>query len=253
MALATIQIGLRWQDRERTSTVPLPPEQSTLLDLLPAARALAHDATGMALDQVRSEGKEISCCAGCGACCRQLVAISMIEALALADLVDSMPAERQGVIRLRFRDAATRLEEAGLLDPSDARGERSLVAKDSGARAATLQNLSRRYFELGIPCPFLEEESCSIHPDRPIVCREHHVTTPAENCAKLFQVNVERVEPALRVGEALARTADRAGGHGRHMVPLVLALEFAEARGESLREKHDGQELFQAMMEELGR
>src|SRR5437762_2201829 len=116
MAPATIQIGLRWQTHERTSTVPLPPEQSTLLDLLPAARALAHDATGMALDEVRSEGKEISCRAGCGACCRQLVAIPLIEAVALADLVASMPPERQALIRGRFREAGGRLEEAGLLD-----------------------------------------------------------------------------------------------------------------------------------------
>src|SRR5262245_59289167 len=101
----TIQIGLRWQTHERNCTVPLPPRQATLLDLLPAARALAHDATGMALDQVHAEGKQISCCAGCGACCRQLVAISLIEAQSVADLVETMPAERQAVIRGRFADA----------------------------------------------------------------------------------------------------------------------------------------------------
>jgi Fe-S-cluster containining protein len=34
-----------------------------------------------------------------------------------------------------------------------------------------------------MPCPFLEDESCSIHPDRPLVCREYLVTSPAELCA----------------------------------------------------------------------
>src|SRR5438094_315440 len=80
-----IQIGLRWQSHERTADIPLPPPQSTLLDLLPPARALAHAATAMAIDQIRSEGKGISCRAGCGACCRQLVAISMVEALSVAE------------------------------------------------------------------------------------------------------------------------------------------------------------------------
>ena len=38
--------------------------------------------------------------------------------------------------------------------------------------------LGREYFQLGIPCPFLEEESCSIYHDRPITCREYLVTSP---------------------------------------------------------------------------
>src|SRR5207302_1259580 len=115
-ARESIQIGLRWQSHERTADVPLPPAQSSLLDLLPPARALAHAATAMAIDQVRSEGKEISCRAGCGACCRQLVAISVVEALAVAETVDALPPERQAAIRGRFEAAVSRLEEAGLLD-----------------------------------------------------------------------------------------------------------------------------------------
>jgi hypothetical protein len=102
-----------------------------------------------------------------------------------------------------------------------------------------------------VPCPFLEDESCSIHEQRPIVCREHHVTTPAANCAQLFQINVERVEPPVRVGEALARVADRIGGHGAYMVPLVLALEFAEVHGPRFLAPYDGRTLFQTLMGEL--
>lgn len=247
----TANVHFRWNDTDRTIPIPLPSGDCTLLDLLPAARAISHEATAVALEQARSHGKEISCRAGCGACCRQLVAISVVEAQALADLVAAMPAERQAVVRRRFSDAIARLEEAGLLDPNDAQGDRSIVATDHGARDATLQGVGRRYFELQIACPFLEDESCSIHPDRPIVCREHHVTTPAENCAKLYQVNVDRVEPAARLGEALARTANEVHGMGAFMIPLVLSLEWSEIHGRALKETKDGRVLFEAMMSEL--
>jgi hypothetical protein len=34
-----------------------------------------------------------------------------------------------------------------------------------------------RYFLQGVACPFLEAESCGIHPDRPLACREYLVTS----------------------------------------------------------------------------
>lgn len=247
----TAHIKLRWPQGDRVFSVPMPPAESTLLALLPAARALSHEATALGLEHARSQGQQISCRAGCGACCRQLVAISMVEAEALADMVASLEPQRQAIVRQRFADAIERLEQAGLLDPQEPKGERSVLAEDLGPRAATLQGVSRRYFQLQIPCPFLENESCSIHEERPIVCREHHVTTPAANCAQLFQLSVDRVEPPVRLGEVLARTADRVGGHGSFMVPLVLSLEFAEAHGPLFKKPRDGKTLFRAMMEEL--
>ena len=44
-----------------------------------------------------------------------------------------------------------------------------------------------------MPCPFLEDESCSIHPERPLVCREYLVTSPAELCAGPKQEGVTPV------------------------------------------------------------
>jgi Fe-S-cluster containining protein len=248
---SSARVHMRWLETERSFPVPLPPAESTLLDLLPTARVLCHEATAAALEQARSQGKEISCRAGCGACCRQLVAISMIEAQSLADLVASMPPERQAILHERFAHVVARLEEAGLLDANEPRGERSILAADLGSREASLQGVSRRYFQLQLACPFLENESCSIHEQRPVICREHHVTTPAENCARLYELNVDRVEPALRVGEALARTADKVGGHGSFMIPLALSLAYGEENGAALKVPRDGKKLFEALMGEL--
>jgi hypothetical protein len=55
------------------------------------------------------------------------------------------------------------------------------------------RELSTAYFAMGVPCPFLEEESCSIHPERPLVCREYLVTSPAELCAGPKQEGVTPV------------------------------------------------------------
>jgi Fe-S-cluster containining protein len=249
----TANLHVCWQGEERTFPVPFRTGAATLLDLLPAARELTTRATTAAVESARAAGREVSCRAGCGACCRQLVAISVVEAAGLAALVASLPPVRQEVIHARFDEALRRLEAAGLLDPAEAKGERTVHARNLGSRAATLRELGERYFALQIACPFLEDESCSIHAERPLVCREHHVTSPAENCARLYQVSVERLEPPVRVGEALTRAADRVAAVGPWMVPLVLSLEWSEAHAADLRRLHDGLTLLQTLMGEMDR
>ncbi len=249
MASATVHI--EW--RGRVSPIPLTfqPGPSTLLDLLPAARAVAHEAIAVGIANATASGKTVSCRAGCGACCRQLVAISFIEARGVADTVARLPAEKQAAVRQRFADAIARLEANGLLDPHAEKGNRTLLARDRGNRDATLRDLSQNYFRLQIACPFLEEESCGIHPERPIVCREHHVTTPAESCSRLHELNVDRLEPAARIGEALARTIDATTSLGQGMIPLVLSLEWSEANPDALAQRRDGVELLQMFLSQI--
>ena len=99
------QIHLRLLDQDHTFSVPIPSGQVTVLNLLPAAQELSRQATAVVVEDARAHGRAVSCRAGCGACCRQLVAISYVEARDLAELVASMPPERQAVIRARFAEA----------------------------------------------------------------------------------------------------------------------------------------------------
>jgi hypothetical protein len=85
------------------------------------------------------------------------------------------------------------------------------------------------YFRLGIPCPFLERESCSIHADRPLACREYLVTSAAENCASPTRDTVECVPMPVRLSGALGRLASSAVAEETAWVPLVLAPEWAES------------------------
>jgi hypothetical protein len=83
-----------------------------------------------------------------------------------------------------------------------------------------------QYFNLGIPCPFLEEESCSIYHDRPIACREYLVTSPAGNCAQPSPDTVKLIPLPFRIWTALARVDDES--RRAPWVPLILAPEWAE-------------------------
>jgi Fe-S-cluster containining protein len=215
---------------------------------LPAARKLSYELTTIALKSACQGGQTVSCKAGCGACCRQLVAISLAEAQLLADVVAAMPIERQAVIRGRFAAALGRLEEAGLLDSTEPGGNRMLQASPDDP---SVSGVARRYFRQQIACPFLEDESCSIHPDRPLVCREYHVTSPAADCAKLYQIPVDAVEPPIRIGDVMTRLSHTVTGAPLGSVPLVLALEWAAAHPEISRQKMDGLELLKSMMGEI--
>lgn len=222
-----------------------------LKELLPLTRTVQEEVVNATIKSVEKSGKKVSCKKGCGACCRQLVAISGVEADELAQLVAAMPPERQLVIRARFDEAISKLVDAGLIDGNTPVGDRTLIASDYGSRAASLQELARRYFKLQIPCPFLEEESCSIYPDRPLICREYHVTSPAERCARLFEQPIERIEVPVHLGDIVSSTVEKISGAKAYSVPLVLALESSEKHGESLRRCYDGELMVQAMLREL--
>jgi Fe-S-cluster containining protein len=78
------------------------------------------------------------------------------------------------------------------------------------------------YFSKGIPCPFLEDESCSIHENRPLICRQYLVTSPASHCRKPSAETISRVPLAADVLRALIRIEAQDQDRPR-FVPLVLA------------------------------
>lgn len=183
-------------------TVPTGPVAAA--DVVPALQGLVN-----AVVTAAEAGKAISCRKGCGACCRQLVPISRTEAERLMVTVASLPAERRTTLEVRFAAAEAALAAADL--------------KERKGRSD--RELSTAYFALGIPCPFLEEESCSIHPDRPLVCREYLVTSPAELCAGPAQEGVTPV-PVPKVSLAARGLQDER----EDWFPLALLMDWAKTR-----------------------
>ncbi len=220
---AAIELGVRGRRVSLTVTVSTGP--TTPRDMLPFARAITEVATRVAAEDAAAAGEPVTCRAGCGACCRQLVPISEPEAYLIAELVAALPEPRRSAVRERFAAARRRLEEAGLLD--------ALLHPAPWGDGERLR-ISRDYFALGLPCLFLEDESCSIHPDRPLVCREFLVSSPAERCRDPYAGGVTRVD--LPVVPPFRTFAVAAGGtpvgEPIRWVPLVVAPEWAAAHPE---------------------
>ena len=203
-------------------TVPSAPVPAA--EVVPALQGLV-DAVVSAAEM----GKAISCRKGCGACCRQLVPISRTEGERLLDLIERLPPARREAVVARFTAAAQSLTQAelaeALLDPAKRAG------KTDREHSRSDRELSLAYFAQHIACPFLEEESCSIHRDRPLVCREYLVTSPAELCTGPTQegvtpVAVPKVSLAARGLEENRPEVDTLS----RWFPLALLLEWAKTR-----------------------
>ncbi len=198
-------------------------------DVVPALQGLVN-AVVAAAEVGIGAGKTISCRKGCGACCRQLVPISRTEGERLLDLVEAMPRERRGEIKRRFAAAEAILEPAGFARPE----------------GKTDRELSTSYFALGVPCPFLEDESCSIHAERPLVCREYLVTSPAMLCAGPVQEGVTPV-PVPKFSLAARRLQDDKD----EWFPLALLMAWSRNRPKN-KTRRTGPEWVQRFLKNLG-
>jgi len=205
---STATLRLKIGDLSIAHPITVPNAAVPATAVLPALQGLVNDVVNAA-----EAGRTISCRKGCGACCRQLVPISRTEGEALLALIEAMPSERRKAVRARFAAAEAAIVQAGLAE----RGARSDRESARSDRA-----LSVAYFALGVPCPFLEKESCSIHPDRPLVCREYLVTSPAELCAGPAQEGVTPV-PVPKLSLAARRLQDEGDG----WFPMTMLMSWS--------------------------
>jgi Fe-S-cluster containining protein len=238
----TARIALNGPTWKLSLEVTVPRGPTRLRQLVPLARTLADgvaDATAAALAE---QGRPVSCGKGCAACCRQLVMISEVEAYGLRDAVEALPEPRRSQTRARFHEARQRLEQAGLVET---------LRHPEQWTPESYHPLALDYFRQGIACPFLEDEVCSIHPHRPLRCREFLVTSPAAHCADPANATVDVVEFPVRVARALARFhGPSPGPYRERYVPLVLALEWADDHPEEVGPR-PGPELLQQLLDNL--
>lgn len=223
----TGNIAFRVNGQLREMTVTLPKIPIHPRRMLPVLQQMSNAFVNLAVMQDEADGKTIQCKAGCGACCRQLVPISRLEARQLSELVDAMPEPRRTEIRNRFKAAIEKLAEAKLLE---------VLRNPEQFPDEANATLGIDYFRLGIPCPFLEQESCSIHPDRPVACREYLVTTPSERCARPTPESVRQVPVLVRLSSALIRLSPQGPSRFIPYVPLVLAIDWAAANEDEFQE-----------------
>ncbi len=187
--------------------------------LLPALRTTADAFVAYGAEMSVTAGKPVSCAKGCGACCRQLVPLARAEARQLATLIEELPEPRRAVVKERFAEALRRVEAAGLLP--------SLMGR-TGRLAGEAIDLGLDYFRLGIACPFLEDESCSIYHERPIACREYLVSSSPAFCAAPTAETIDTIPLPTRVWAAIAREESGIpNSDPASCVPLVIAPVWA--------------------------
>ena len=214
-AHSTATLRLTVGDLRIVHPVTVPSGRVPATDVVPALQGLVNAVVDAAEASLVKSGGAISCRKGCGACCRQLVPVSRTEGERLLALVRTLPGEQRERLRQRFATAEAAIDAAGLADRAG-RHDREL---------------SLAYFALRLPCPFLEDESCSIHPDRPLVCREYLVTSPAELCAGPVQ---EGVTP---VAVPKVSMAARGLQGDDNWFPLALLMKWAKTRPKSDRRR----------------
>jgi Fe-S-cluster containining protein len=219
----TLRIGA--QPVALEMTVPAKPVK--LYRMLPVFQQLTDMFVDASADVAATDGRSVSCKAGCGACCRQAVPISEAEVHQIAELVLTLPEPRRSEIRARFAAGVARIRATGWFEAMDATVG-SMHSSSLEAVKAHLTALALQYFEQGVACPFLEDGSCSIHADRPLACREYLVSTPAENCAALASGTVRKIEMILKPSRLLRR-ASQTGRFGKdRYLSLLQAVELAE-------------------------
>jgi Fe-S-cluster containining protein len=217
----------------------LPSGHTTLTQLLPVIQNLENAIVAKISDEARQAGAPISCRAGCGACCRQLVPVSFFEAEALTDWISMLPEERRIELEGRFHRALLALRDAGVIEKILDEGW------VLGEEAAT--QLAIDYFHAGVPCPFLEGESCSIHPIRPLACREYLVTSPPELCRDPSENQVAGVRLPLKLSRTLFAFGQKLSQDRRGWIPLVFLMawrkggqrpgDFVSGSGEEVLQK----------------
>src|SRR4051812_18808290 len=217
VATADVRLTIGGQPVRLDIAVPTAPTR--LMDLLPVFQGLANVEVGVAVQSVERQGKSLSCRKGCGACCRQPVPITETEARALTQLVDEMPEPRRSLVRDRFADGLRRLDAAGML--KRIRNQDEVISRGG-------TQLAVDYFHLGIACPFLEDESCSIRLNRPLACREFLVTSPPEHCAHPEGDRVSKVPLRGEIFRA-ARAVDGLASDSAGYTLLILAPEWVAA------------------------
>lgn len=242
-ATATIQLGFGSKRIELEVTVPTSPVPPRAV--LPLARAITELMVEESIEATRQAGQTVSCKKGCSACCHQLIPVSETEARHLAKLIELMQPERREAVRAKAAAGQAKLAELGQLD--------ALKNPPPWPDGTNYQPLMD-YVHAKIACQFLDDDgSCSIYAERPLVCREFLVTSPAEDCSRPFQGVIQPVE---LLGPSPFRTWSRAssGAAGPRdpvkWVPLILATEWAAEHPEEPCHR-TGQELVQSVLEHM--
>src|SRR5205085_130463 len=103
------------------------------------------------LQDLERAGQTISCRAGCSACCRQLVVVSPLEAIAIGEHVRRLPP----ATRRKLEEAHRRHAQTISRRPALARQLGRFRAAAGYLETGEADTLEKAYWAEQLPCPFL--------------------------------------------------------------------------------------------------
>jgi Fe-S-cluster containining protein len=218
-------LHLRVLGEVRKVIVDVPPTPAASGDILPAVRAISNATMHAAMEQSAAGGAPCSCRLGCNACCHQVVGLSAPEARRIAALVEAMPEPRRTAVRERFAQTIDIVRRERVLDLDPADNTPVLLIKPHSENPYV--DMAKGYYRLRRPCPFLEDGACSIYDERPLVCREYVVSSPAEHCTAFNLPAIEMIQPPVRMSDALTEVTAVLEKKPPVQIPLFAALAWA--------------------------
>lgn len=242
------EVSLNTPRGRLTTSMDVPTGFVPVTELVPLVRRIGNQIQALEEQYVMTEGKTISCRAGCAACCRMLVPVSAPEAFALRDHVRSLPPEKHQAVVERIEASKQRLREAGLFERLASLGETTRPIGDE-----EMDPVNRAYYALRMPCPFLDAERCTIYEQRPSACRELLVTSPAELCQDLAVNPVVPLPVSVRVSTVLGLAWADLMQAAPVLIPLPLALEWADRHAADSQRAWSGGDLFDRILDKIWR
>src|SRR4029077_4406720 len=229
------EVALNTPAGRLTTAIDVPTAFIPITAIVPVTRRLGEEAAQLEVRQTIEAGQTISCRMGCAACCRMLVPLSAPEAFALREYVEQLPEDRRTHLLNRLSDTTESLKREGLWDRLNDVAEASRSMPDE-----ELDPINLSYYALRIPCPYLENELCSIYEARPSACRELLVTSPAELCQDMVQNPVMPLPVSMRITSILGLVWGPLTASPPRLIPLPMALEWAERHEEESRRTWPG-------------
>ncbi len=242
----TFRLSLPTPAGELRAEVTVPTSFIPVSDIVPLMRSLGEQALKLEEAKQQRAGQTPSCQKGCAACCRMLVPVSPPEAFALRGIIERLPAPQRDRIRDRLATIRNALNEDGLLGRLVQLSETRMQLSDED-----VEPVNRAYYAKRLPCPFLEDEACSIYEFRPAACRELLVTSPAEFCQDIARNPIQALSMPFRTGTVLSLLWAKITGGPVRLIPLPLALDWADRHAQENPASHTGEQLLRMGLEHI--
>ncbi len=242
----TFRLSLPTPAGELRAEVSVPASFIPVSEIVPFMRSLGEQALKLEEEKHQRAGRPLSCQKGCAACCRMLVPVSPPEAFVLKETVDRLPAPQRDRILHRLSTIRHTLQEAGLLGRLVQLSETRTQLSDED-----MEPINHAYYARQVPCPFLEDETCSLYDARPAACRELLVTSPAELCRDMVRNPVRALPVPFRTGTVLSLMWATITGGAARLIPLPVALDWADRHAGENSARQNGGTLLQMGLEKI--